>query len=345
METNICSSCGGKIEFSPQDKALKCVNCGNLYSIDYRQTIKKHPIDWVPDRDKLIAWGQQNRSYKCKTCGAQITFNKYDIAQNCQYCNTNSLVPLKDLPGLQPEIVIPFKINKEQAKTEFANRVKKRHFLPLDFKRNLPNTELSSTYISSFTFECFVDAKYSGRQRITRTERDSNGRSRSVTTYRYFSGTIKHQFDNLVVESSDKINQSEIKDILPYNFAESYDYEDDFIKGYNVGYYNQSVEDAKEVAKRDAYEQIERMIRAKYSSIDSLTIEPTYSNIQYNYALLPMYFINFVYKNKPYINNMNGQTGKTGGKVPRSGLQITLFTLFMILVIGFPLLCIILSML
>ena len=343
MEIDVCSSCGGKVEFSPKDKALKCVKCDKLYSINYKQTTEKHPIDWVPDNGKLVQWSEQNRSYKCETCGAEIVFNKYNIAQTCQYCNSNSLVPLKDLPGLKPEIVLPFKITKEEAKTEFSARVKKRHFLPLDFKRNLPRTEISSTYISSFTFECFVEANYSGRQRITRTERDSDGRSRTVTSYRHFSGTIKHQFDNLVVEANDKINQSEIKNVLPYNFNESYDYEDDFIKGYNVSYYNQSVEQAKEVAKNDAYKEIEKMIRNKYSSIDSLTINPTYSNIKYNYALLPMYFVNFNYKNKPYTNIMNGQTGKIGGSVPRSGLQITIFVLSILLLMGIPIILALLS--
>ena len=52
----------------------------------------------------------------------------------------------------------------------------------------------------------------------------------------------------------------------------------------------------------------------------------------------------FNYKNKPYVNVMNGQTGKVGGAVPRSAVQITLFTIFLILVIGLPLLWIILSM-
>ena len=345
MEVNICSSCGGKVEFSPQDKGLKCVNCGNVYPIEYTQTVTKHPIEWVPDQQKLTEWGQQNRSYQCRTCGAQITFNRYDIAQNCQYCNTNSLVPLNDLPGLRPEIVLPFNFSKEQAKAEFNTRVTKRHFLPLDFKRNLPRTEMSSTYISSFTFECFVEAKYHGRQKIETTERDSNGHTHTETSYRYFSGVIKHQFDNLVVEANDKISQNDIKGILPYNFNESYDYQDGFVKGYNVAYYDRSVENAKEQAKKDAYQHIERMIRNKYYSIDSLTIEPVYSNMKYNYALLPMYFVNFKYKDQSYTNIMNGQTGKTSGSVPRSGVQITLFTLFILLLIGIPAICILLSML
>lgn len=344
MEINSCESCGGKVEFSPKDKALRCIKCGNVYEIHYKNEAHKHPIDWIPDNKKLDDWANTNRAYKCNVCGATVTYNRYDIASNCQYCNASSLVPLSDLPGLKPEKIIPFKIDKEEAKQEFKNRTLKRKFLPNQFKKNLPNINMYGTYISAFSFDCCVSAKYSGRQSFTKTVRDSNGRSRSVTEYRHFSGKIDKQFNDLVVESSDKINQHEINGILPYNFSECYDYEDDFIKGYNVGYYNQDVNNAEKVAKSEALKDIDREIRNRYSSIDYLNIDPTYSNIVYNYTLVPAYFVNFEYKNKPYVNMMNGQTGKVTGKVPRSGAKISLFVLTILLIIGLPILFILLSM-
>ena len=334
MEINSCSSCGGRVEYSPKHKALMCVNCGNLYNIEFKRNHQKHPIDWTPDDNELNKWGLSNKSYECRTCGAQITFNRFDIANSCQYCNTSSLIPLKDLPGLMPEVVIPFKIAKNDAKSEFYSRIKKRKFLPRTFKRNLPRTDIGSTYISSFTFACDVVATYSGTRSVSKTVRASDGRSRTVTEYESFSGKIEKYFDNIVVEASDKLSQNEITEIYPYNFAESYDYDDDFVKGYNVGYYNQSVEDAEYTAKKEALQAIERSIRSKYSSIVSLKINPTYSNIVYNYALLPVYFINFNYKNKSYTNVMNGQTGALAGKVPRSALQIAGLILFIVTVIG-----------
>lgn len=343
MEINVCASCGGHVEFSPKDRALRCVNCGNVYPIECRQTVVKQPVHANASAYDMTGWAQNNRSFVCSNCGASVILNRMDVATKCQYCNTTSLVPLESLPGLKPEIVLPFKISKEDAKTEFYARVKKRHFLPIDFRKNLPKADLGATYISSFTFAMQVDATYSGRQRITKSVRDSNGRTRTITKYKTFSGRLSKLFDNLVVEASDKLNQDEILKVFPYDFNESYDYDDDFIKGYNVGYYNQTVEDAEGVARRDALRNIESVIRGKYSSIESLTVNPTYSNIKYNYALLPVYFVTFNYKDKPYINVMNGQTGRVGGAVPRSKLQITLFTIFMILIIGLPIIAIALS--
>ncbi len=343
MIINNCSSCGGKVEFSPLDKSLKCVKCGSLYPIEYKQEYGKHPIEWIPENAKVEAWANENRACKCNVCGAQITFNKYDVTSYCQYCHADALVPLKDLPGLQPEKIIPFKIDKTQAKTEFDKRTKKRKFLPNDFKNNLPNVKTNATYLSSFAFDGYVSATYSGRQRLTRTKRGANGKTITEVYYRNFSGKIAQQYNNIIVEASDKILQEEIKKILPYDFSESYDYDNAFIKGYSVGYYNQDIEISEKVAKCEMLNDIERRIRQMYSSIDSLTINPTYSNIEYNYTLLPAYFVNFEYKNKQYINIMNGQNGKVTGKVPRSGLKITLFVLFILLLIGVPTLAILLS--
>jgi len=344
MEINVCASCGGRVEFSPSDKSLKCVNCGSVYSIDFKKEQSKHPIDWMPDAEKVDKWVNDNRAYKCNVCGAQVTYNRYDIAQTCQYCNTASLTQLKDLPGLRPEKVIPFAIDKEQAKQEFKTRTLKRKFLPNQFRKNLPNVDISSTYISAFSFDCFVNATYKGRQSFTRTERDKDGRTRTTTEYRYFSGKIDKQFNDLLVESSEKISQAEINNILPYDTNECYDYCDDFVKGYNVGYYNQDVQQAELVAKNEMVKILEREIRSKYSSVDYVDIKPTYSNIVYNYTLLPAYFANFKYKDKSYTNLMNGQTGKVTGSVPRSGAKITLLVLFILLIIGLPILFILLSM-
>lgn len=339
MNINSCVSCGGSVEFSPKHKALRCINCERIYPIEYKRNVLKHPVGSGLSQFDMEQWKDNNRSYTCKNCGAKVVLNKMDISSTCKYCNTNALVPLDNLPGLKPEIIIPFKISKEDATNEFYTRIKKRKFLPFNFKKNLPSAEIGATYISSFTFAMTVTASYSGRLRISKTEKDKDGKTKTVYEYRPISGDAIQQFDNLVVESSDKINQSEIEAVLPYDFAESYDYNDDFVKGYNVGYYNQPVEQAEEVAKHEALSIIERYIRGKYSDpIEGLTINPQYLNINYNYALLPTYFVTFNYKNKPYINIMNGQTGKVGGKVPRSGLKITLLVLFIILLIGLPIL-------
>ena len=344
MEINNCRSCGAKVEFSPTNQCLKCTKCDTLYPINSTKQVTKHDIGWIPDKDKFQQWINESRSYKCNTCGAQVIYDKYNIVAKCKYCGANSLTSLKDLPGLKPEKIIPFKISKEQAIQEFITRTKKRSFLPNNFKHNLQVDNIGSTYLSAFVFDGHVSATYRGTEEITETEYLPNGSARTVTYYRNFSGRIEQQYNNIIVESSDKITQSDIKNIMPYDFNECVDYNSDYLKGYTVNYYNNQIENAEKDAKKQMLKDIESKIRRKHSSIDSLTINPTYSNIVYNYTLLPAYFFSYQYGKNSYMNVMNGQNGKVTGDVPRSPAKITLFILMLIILIGIPILAIALTM-
>lgn len=343
MSVNNCDNCGAQIKYSPTLRALKCNQCGTAYPINFTQDIPKRPIATVND-EKAVQWNGENHSMRCVNCGAQIALSKNEIATKCQYCHATSMVELGELQGLKPDRVVPFKIEKDVAKQEFQKRVVKRHFLPRDFKKSLPHAEVCGTYISSFNFDLDAIANYSGFEEFDETYKDNQGNSRTRTARRPINGTITQGFRDIVIEASDKILQTDIENILPYDFNDSYDYDDDFIKGYNVGYYNQTVKDCERLVKNIACECIEENIRSKYTNqIVDLRMDIQYSNVKFHYTLLPAYFINFEYKKKNYFNLMNGQNGKITGKAPRSGLQIGLLTLFILLLIGLPILFILLS--
>ncbi len=339
MEINNCPSCGAKIEFSPTDKALKCVKCGKIYPIKFIKNPHKKPLHDCENDDGFKEWENSSRCYQCANCGGQIILNKFEMSNRCQYCNTSSLVPLNELPGLKPSLVLPFKISKEQAGMVFKKNIKSRFLLPGEFKKNLPNIEIGASYIPSFSFGCSVYAMYHGTEQYTTTTR-VNGETKVVTRSRPISGHLKHQFNNIIVEVSDKITQYHISSILPFNFNEAYDYDSAFIMGYSVGYYNQTPIDAFEEAKIMAEHEIEHMIRNKYSnSISSLSIQTNYSDENYVYSLVPIYFVNFKYKDKEYMNVMNGQNGNVGGKLPYSKVKISFLVILAILMFfGVPLL-------
>ena len=219
MLINNCSSCGGKVEFSPKDKALKCLKCGEIYPINYQKNAKKKPLVDSDEDEGFKEWENTSRCFQCSNCGSQIILNKYEMTNTCQYCNTSSLVPLNDLPGLKPSIVLPFKISKEDAREVFKKNIKNKFFLPKEFKKSLPNTEIGASYIPSFSFACNVYAMYHGIEEYKK-EIKKNGETEVVTRTRPISGHIKHNFNNIIIEVSDKINQQNLSSILPFNFYE-----------------------------------------------------------------------------------------------------------------------------
>lgn len=345
MKINNCSSCGGKVEFSPEDKGLKCEKCSNVFPIEYAKAKeKKRLLDAMMENDRgFEEWKDSKRIFSCKNCGAQIILDKFEMASKCSYCNTHSLITTDTLPGLKPDAVIPFKIGKNKAVEQFKIRTRQKMFLPNDFKKNIPKTNIGSTYLSSLSFAIDAFATYNGIRAVSKTVRTDDG-YKTVTEYVPFSGEISCNFGNIIVECSEKIEQSQINSILPYDFKECCDYNDDFMTGYSCEYYNRSIKSSMKVAYEQALSLLDGMIRRKHSGVRSVTIKPKYSNEKYHYVLLPIYFINFKYKDRKYLNLMNGQTGKTSGEVPRSATKITFFTLFIVLlVIGLPLLIILLS--
>lgn len=345
MEVNNCPSCGGKIEYSPSAKALKCEKCAKLFPVAFKQALEKKRIAEAlgSKQSGFKKWQKSKRTFHCENCGAEIILNSFEMSTRCSYCNTSSLVPIDKLPGLKPDAVVPFTIDKDKACEVFKQKVRGKFFLPNKFKKNLPNIEIGATYISSFSYDMVIHADYHGLRAETEIIGSGENR-RTVVKLVPFSGHIDKNYDNIVVEMSEKISQYQINAILPYNFTESYEYNDDFITGYSVEYYNQSAFDATSIAQRQALSLTEHEIRIRHSPVRSLTVRPTYSNVKYSYVLLPLYFVNFKYKEKEYFNLMNGQTGNTSGKVPRSPVKITFFSVLMaLLVIGFPLLIFLLS--
>ena len=214
MQIKQCPSCGGKIEFDPISKQLKCQNCSNLYPIELNPPKDKRSVSLPIEDEGFKQWQNSKRTFQCKNCGAQITLNEFEASSICSYCNTSSLVPTDKLPGLKPDVVVPFKLSKSQATDQFKSRTLDKKFLPNDFRKKIPNINLGANYFSSFSFGINIFASYHGIRAVTRTVHTSNG-TKSVTDLIPFSGTIQKYYDNIIVESSEKINQSQINSILP----------------------------------------------------------------------------------------------------------------------------------
>ena len=342
MNVNNCPTCGGKVEYSPNDNALKCVKCQKIFPIAKDNLVVKRLVTDATNDEGFKEWEGTTRFFQCTNCGAKIALNRYEMSTKCQYCNTASLIPTEQLPGLIPDGIIPFKITKEQAKEQFAARVKRKMFISRKFVKNLPKLELGATYISSFDYAFNTFSRYSGIQEVTHTRTNSDGKEEEYVSSVPFSGVKYYDFGDVIVESSDKISQEEINVILPYNYKEVCKFNPDFVKGYSVGYYNQTVDSGLKRAKTIADSRLRSMISSEYSGVDkkvvSLQVETTYSNEKFSYLLVPIYFINYKYKDKEYLNLMNGQNGNVGGKFPKSKLKIALFSIFIgLLVIGIPL--------
>lgn len=336
---NKCVGCGANLVFNPKSQDLFCEKCESHYQIVNDGRIVLHDLTKSASKDKKYDdFVNQNKMFKCPNCGANVILNQFEISKKCPYCEASLVIEENNFPGLKPDAVIPFQFNKEQAGNSFVNSVKKRFFVPNKFKKNIPQSDINGIYIPAFGYSTKTISVYNGELYEEYEETDADGNSVTHRSYFKVSGTHDAEFCDIMVESSSKITQAEINGFLPYKTKYRQSYLNQYILGYSVEHYNQTVQECiptyKSIVDKSIRSQILR--KYKYDGVNYLNINTEYRDEKYLYYLVPVYKFEYEYKKKRYITYMNGQTGRVDSNVPKSGLKIALVIILPLLIVMLP---------
>lgn len=332
-----CPSCGATMRYAPEKQKLFCDRCQTSKEIEFVEIKEKRLWE---NRDKATKstkeWSSENKNLKCPSCGASVILNNLEYSKTCPYCETNLVGSDENVLLEKPDGIIPFKFSFEDASAKYVAGVKKKFFVPKAFKKAPPVENIHGIYIPSFSFDAKGVSKYKGVLATDHTYRDSNGNRRTRTTYQNISGTHASNNIDVVVESSSKLNQIQMSEILPYNMKEIVEFKQGFIMGYTVEQYENTVIDCKKIGERIMEENIKMAILSgyRYDRVSSFSMSTIFSEEKYMYYLLPIYKCAFTYKNKNYTTFMNGQTGKVGKGFPISGWKVAFVVLLFALFIG-----------
>lgn len=329
-----CSGCGGMLVFDPSSQSLVCKNCHTLTEIKRLQSSEKNAYC-----ENIISNNKTKKNSNCSNCGAKIEVKNLEITQKCPYCDSVFVLENEEINGLVPDLIIPFQFNKETAIQKYKDGVKKKHFLPNKFKKSPNLDNINAQFLPSFSFDTTTDSSYNGKITKSHTRRRSDGRTETYYTTHSISGTRHYDFTNVIVEASSQINQETLDSVKPFKIDETstFKYNPDFLRGYTAESYDKDLHACKLLSEELIKEKIKRMILSSYSysSVNYFNLTTTFADYKYAYILVPVYFINFNYKNKNYTACLNGQTGKLGGELPTSKLKITLTIIIpLLLIIG-----------
>ena len=330
-----CDGCGGNLIFDANSQNLVCEKCQKQIKFLKESISEKRPIDQLSDTQKnLQEWQSQNKVLKCANCGASIVLNSLEYASNCPYCSSSMISLSDELPGLPPDAIIPFAFDEKVASEKFKKGVKKKWFLPNAFKKELPTNKIRGVYIPSFTFDALTFSTYKGSLSETYVTM-RNGKTETHTRTFFINGNKNLSQKNVMIETSSKINQEQLNQLLPFDHRCTYKYDKNFIRGYVVEHYNEE----SNVCYKEAHNIMEQNIRReilkgyRYDYVNYLNVNTQYSDEKFLYKICPIYSFEYKYKNKEYMTLMNGQTGKIGGGLPRSKVKIGLFVAGIVLII------------
>lgn len=322
-----CPCCGGAISFDSTKQKMKCPFCDTEFDLETLENYDDELNNEMPDDmswDSSAGGEWQDgeaeglRVYVCNSCGGEIVADENTAATSCPFCD-NPVVIMGQLAGdLKPDLVIPFKLDKESAKAALQKHYKGKPLLPKAFRSGNHIDEVKGIYVPFWLFD--ADATASIRYRAERVHMWSDSSYRYTKTDHFLirrGGTLA--FEHVPVDGSSIMADDLMESIEPFNFSDAVDFRTAYLSGYLADKYDVNAEESISRAN----ERIKTSTAQAFMStvVGYNMVIPEVTNIQLQngkakYALYPVWILNTTYNGEKYTFAMNGQTGKMVGNMP-----------------------------
>lgn len=322
-----CPCCGGGITFDSASQKMKCPYCDTEFDLETLQSYdaemnvdNTNEMEWDPAETQNWTDAEDDglRVYICQSCGGEVVAPDTTAASSCPFCG-NPVVMKGNLSGaLRPDLVIPFKLDKEAAKASLKAYYKGKKLLPRVFAEENHIDEIKGIYVPFWLFSCEADADM--RYKATRTRAWSDFRYNYVETSHYLvtrSGSLA--FDMIPVDGSSSLANEVMESIEPFDLSEAVDFQTAYLSGYFADKYDVTADDCIPRANERVKSTVESVFRSTVQGYDTVITEGSAVSCrqgQVKYGLLPVWLLTTNWKDQQYLFAMNGQTGKFIGDLP-----------------------------
>ena len=267
-----CPKCGSTdISLNPNTGKLRCNFCRYEF-VEEKVTGLEEDISKL--EGKVIGSGSKNINsnndnvitLKCESCGAEVVIGTSSKTQSrCHWCR-NILSINKQVPnGIIPDMVLPFKITKEEAEKQINDFVKKKTFFAnKNFKKEFTNKNIIGVYFPYVIIDINSHCNFKGLGEHSTDDTYIERLPINSPTKGYYSADlyeITRDFDltieGLTVEAnSDKLNNFSkektnniINSIMPFDIENCVKYNSNYLKGFNSQKRDINIYDLKNIVK------------------------------------------------------------------------------------------------
>ncbi len=349
-----CPNCGGDLRFDPSSQKYKCEYCISFFSQEELEAANPQASREDADAPHIQARrGGQSASenaakqgavvYSCPGCGAEIVTEATTAATFCYYCHNPVVLKGKLSGEYEPDLVIPFAVDKKEAVDSFLKYVRSKRFVPKDFFCKEQIEKISGVYFPFWIYSCSADGRWQGSGNQVRVWR--MGELEYTETKVYDVERLADlEFKNLTRDALNKENRQLVEAVQPFRLEEA----KEFSMGYLSGFFaeKRDIEKAEVSAglEQEVRDYAEKMMRSSVSGY--MTTQTRGMNIRmreeyWKYLLLPVWVL--TYKGADgnlYYYAMNGQTRKVCGVLPLDKGRVAMLflgiflPLFLILLMG-----------
>jgi LSD1 subclass zinc finger protein len=270
-----CGQCGAELAYEPGTSTLTCAYCSHVNEIP-ESTTQIEELDYRSHLDALAAGApvDEERTILCDSCGVLMQRPPGLDAFNCPYCGAGIVTEETTTRLIRPRAVLPFKLDRDEARGAFRRWIGKLWFAPSDLKRYAESDDrLRGVYVPYWTYDCRTVTEYTGQrgedywdtQRYTTTVNGKRvTKTRRVRKTRWYpaSGTVHDAFDDLLVLASVSLPAKRVHALTPWDLSQLEPYADEYLAGFDAEKYQVGLDDGFEVAK----EKMVPVIRGSISS-------------------------------------------------------------------------------
>lgn len=322
-----CPCCGGTISFDSNLQKMKCPYCDTEFDVE---SLKDYGENLRVDAEDEMEWSSYDKSswsdgeddgictYICNSCGGEIVGDENLVATQCPFCGNNVVIKGKLSGELKPDVIIPFKLDKKEAKNLLNKHLKGKKLLPKVFKDENHIDEIKGIYVPFWIFDATADATIRYKATKVRVWSDSKYDYTQTSYYSVVRGG-KVGFEKIPVDGSTKMADELMESIEPFDFSEAVDFQSAYLAGYMADKYDVDSENSKSRANGRIKKSTEKVFEKTVVGYATCTCENSsikLHNGKVLYALYPVWILNTSWKDRKYTFAMNGQTGKFVGDLP-----------------------------
>ncbi len=316
-----CPNCGADLKFDPLLQKLSCEYCLSTFTMEEIKTVCADAENSIPDPAAMQTqqdFEEHMGLYHCSSCGADIMADDTQTALFCYYCHNPVILAGKLTGDYKPDKVIGFKLTKENAVDTFKLWISKRMFVPKDFKSQQQAEKITGLYVPFWAADCDVRAEYHAIGKKIRSWTSGSYSYTETKEYRIVRNA-DIRADGVPADGESKIDDLLMEAIEPFDYNDLKDFSMSYLSGFYADKYDV---DKAAVFPRirsrvgDACKSIITRSVSGYSSVVPSVEQYNIINTNWQYMMLPVWFMTYNYKGQIYEFAINGQTGKLAGTPP-----------------------------
>lgn len=335
-----CPKCAANMEFDAGSGRLSCAFCG--HNIDIQEYAKENGGEYEPGaaEDNISEEMGDYREvheeksdnfydeesvvgYCCENCGAELVVTDDTTATKCSFCGSAMILSDRMKGKRAPVKVIPFRVAKEDAIEGFKKWCKRGLITPNDFMTADRIGDIAGIYVPFWLFDIAGQGEVEAD--CTRVSHYSSG-DYNVTATKHYKvwRKVDLDYDCIPVDASEKMPDDLMDKLEPFYYEDIKPYSSMYLPGYVAEGYNYTDDDLLPRVQERVSKYMDDYAKETMKGYDSVRISERSYNImkkKADYALLPVWMINYNYRNGEYMFAMNGDTGKVVGKPPISKVK------------------------